>query len=694
MFEATKSNPSTSVSGTDSGPAISSKNGKIVATENGLDIFLAAQYGDWQRLERLIESKEATASDKNEQGITPLHWAAINGRLLACKSLLDHGADVNAAGGDLNATPMMWAAKSGHPYIVHLLVTRGGDPNMVDNQGYNVLQLATHSSNIYLIVYLLHTGMAVDSTDPGGHTCLMWAAYQGDALSVNVFLKWGAAVNTTDQDGLNALHWSVVRGNKQCIQRIIEEGGDLAARQKEGKTARKLAEELKTLMAFESALSSVGRDPESSLLVQHWLSDDMSMKLIFLLPWIYLGILFKLFAVAPIMISAPVNAIMVYGFHRLGTSVITPPKMRGIGFQKTPHLAGIFSASALWTLIHWGAVILPAIGSSYPLTNIAFSVIFTLCLFHFFRAMTKNPGYLPKNHGGRTEQLLAIEELLRAGEFDNRHFCIECLSRKALRSKHCKVCHRCVARHDHHCPWINSCVGLRNHRDFTIYVVSLFFGIPLFVRLVLLYVAQHGPISDPVECTLLAECYCNWLQIDGFGILLAAWDSLQMTWVTMLMIVQLWQISRGSTTMEVYDRRRGVFNTKSAPIQQLVASAIVSGTTDTGMAGLEPQGQGPDPPHACHHHRHTHQGDSSVRKIARLFGIDQFFSNAKESLLSRQNPVIERNPYHGGLVSNCEDFWQKPPLDEIHSDGAGRLKGKPVDYYKLFEFPDSLVDET
>lgn len=239
----------------------------------GPDIFVAAQYGDWQRIEQLIKHGTAKATDVNEQNITPLHWAAINDRLLACKALLDNGAQVNATGGDLNATPMMWAAKNGHSYIVHLLVTYGGDPALVDSQGYNVLQLATHSSNVMLILYLLHIDVPVDSVDPQGHTCLMWAAYQGDALSVESLLHWGANVNARDADGLNALHWAVVRGNRGCVRRILEEGADLAAKQNEGKTARELSVELKTKKVFESALESVGRDPETGLLVHHWLSN-------------------------------------------------------------------------------------------------------------------------------------------------------------------------------------------------------------------------------------------------------------------------------------------------------------------------------------------------------------------------------------------------------------------------------------
>lgn len=51
------------------------------------------------------------ANETDGQGITALHWAAINNHVLACKLLLEKGADVDARGGDLNATPLQWAAR-------------------------------------------------------------------------------------------------------------------------------------------------------------------------------------------------------------------------------------------------------------------------------------------------------------------------------------------------------------------------------------------------------------------------------------------------------------------------------------------------------------------------------------------------------------------------------------------------------
>lgn len=40
------------------------------------------------------------------------------------------------------------------------------------------------------------------------------------------------------------------------------------------------------------------------------------------------------------------------------------------------------------------------------------------------------------------------------------------------RTKHCSVCNKCVERFDHHCKWLNHCVGGRNYAAFVVCVVS------------------------------------------------------------------------------------------------------------------------------------------------------------------------------------------------------------------------------
>lgn len=62
-------------------------------------------------------------------------------------------------------------------------------------------------------------------------------------------------------------------------------------------------------------------------------------------------------------------------------------------------------------------------------------------------------------------------------QLDTASLCPECEVVRSYRSKHCAACGRCVERYDHHCPWIDNCVGVGNHAVFYVFVLLLFFNV-------------------------------------------------------------------------------------------------------------------------------------------------------------------------------------------------------------------------
>ncbi|XP_066587516.1 palmitoyltransferase ZDHHC2 isoform X2 [Prorops nasuta] len=48
--------------------------------------------------------------------------------------------------------------------------------------------------------------------------------------------------------------------------------------------------------------------------------------------------------------------------------------------------------------------------------------------------------------------------------------CDKCQLIKPDRAHHCSVCGTCILKMDHHCPWINNCVGFHNYKFFMLFL--------------------------------------------------------------------------------------------------------------------------------------------------------------------------------------------------------------------------------
>ncbi len=45
---------------------------------------------------------------------------------------------------------------------------------------------------------------------------------------------------------------------------------------------------------------------------------------------------------------------------------------------------------------------------------------------------------------------------------------------KSENSFHCTICNRCSDNYDHHCPFIDNCLGTKNHKYFLLFLASYF----------------------------------------------------------------------------------------------------------------------------------------------------------------------------------------------------------------------------
>ena len=84
-------------------------------------------------------------------------------------------------------------------------------------------------------------------------------------------------------------------------------------------------------------------------------------------------------------------------------------------------------------------------------------------MIFFFLTVKMKPGYMK---GTSTIPFVRLVE-----KFEANLLCPCCEVICTADSRHCYICNQCVERFDHHCQWVNNCIGLQNHSYFYLFII-------------------------------------------------------------------------------------------------------------------------------------------------------------------------------------------------------------------------------
>lgn len=675
-----------------------------------LHTFMSScQLGDLAKVTELICSGDIGANDTFSDGITALHWAAINNRLSIVKYLIENEyskADPNILGGELKASPLHWACRNGLVYIVDYLINNStADPTLRDSQSYNALHLAVHSSNITLVIYLLFRccgsssnskQLYVDEPDNCDRTSLHWAAYQGDLLTINALLKFGADVSKIDKSLFIPLHWAFMKGYRTVLKVLVEAGSDIFTKNDQGKNSFDVAKDMNCYDTYTKVLKECGRNPRNNWEMKViYLSPKVGKLITFFTPYIILPFIFQVcsfhggFIIPKLFLSVLLFAGSIFVLQKV---VIPTYLVEDKAVPKSPLLAGIFSGTAFWCIVTWAFNILPVLFFKKFFSNIILAGLVSVFAWSFFKAMFINPGYVPVPSDNNIT-LNQIEDLIRIGKFDTDNFCVNSFVRKPLRSKYSKFNKKLVARFDHYCPWVYNDIGVRNHKLFMVFVYSLNLAVLLFTHLSIKLFKVTGKTSgydsddESQKCHILSDELCVGYTYHHFQYNLMVWCLIQYVWIGFLCLVQTFQILKGLTTWEFssLDARARLAHHSHNHSTLPKDFGLPSSTTK-----MNPPAQG-----------------NGFGVCMKLVGLDQVVLAAKLGIQSafshsssteRYDPLSEFEiPTDYGFRTNWLDFWFIGDIEWrnmffLPIEGENNLNRKVVDYYLLYDYPSKLAD--
>ena len=207
-------------------------------------------------------------------------------------------------------------------------------------------------------------------------------------------------------------------------------------------------------------------------------------------------------------------------------------------------LIGVCVYAYLWVLVpHY---LIPELGMCATATIVVFGlwILFNI-LFNYWCCVLTPPGF----PGDSLPAPDDLEEGIDFSDFgDGWRKCKKCKCGKPPRTHHCSVCKKCVMKMDHHCPWVNNCVGFRNYKFFCLFLVYTAVGCAyVALTCILTWVIGRGH-SDTRRDNVLVFVFILVLAVLFALTLFLGWHS--------------YLVASNQTTIEFYSNRMDAFDAR------------------------------------------------------------------------------------------------------------------------------------
>ncbi|KAH9527412.1 Palmitoyltransferase zdhhc13 [Dermatophagoides farinae] len=502
------------------------------------EIVRATQYGNLDLCQKIIDSGRYGVNQRDHENVTLLHWSAINNRLDLVNYFISKGAIVDAIGGDLQSTALHWATRQGHLPMVVLLMQHRADPSLLDGDGYNALHLAAQFGHTSIVAYFIAKGQDIDAPDTNGMTALMWSSFRNNSIDpTQLLITLGANLSLTDRNRNTALHRAVLARNPIAVSLLLKHGANPNLKNIAGDTPIEMS--VKFHAKFIQTRIKIA--PNTEIRIPKWRDPQFRHYVMALTPFIYYYLFGKLCESDLMLSSKALLLIMLVGLLYLLIRYMFDAK------QLNVLAISLYLSTKIWLYITFFQYFL-FVFSSFEL------FIFILCstglFYSFYKCYHSDPGYISNS---REEQIKTIIELGEHEGFDSSWFCSTCLIRKPTRSKHCSLCNRCVARFDHHCPWIGNCVGYRNHKYFIWYLATLSMTLFCYIVATIHYWDFLDDIRDDINESdrimtnrkheSFVDVWSNVVTYNGWITWSLVNALIHVIWVVCLLFFQLYQIT-------------------------------------------------------------------------------------------------------------------------------------------------------